>query len=359
MTSVSLLPANSTDLERTLEQAMRFPADVATAISAIHGLKYARPIAPGFAPFVLQEYGLGKIARFFDTIEHAIDQGRAWQRIRGTPFAASTALGWIGYNAAQILDQNPKRRRWHLYQIAMGALPGDDEVGRLTDAEFLAGLSDRARSFFWRGFHGYDVRGLTYGKHRWGRAIIGDSSGVRIGGKTKWSHGKATNAAIAATADERNSLGVNFTTGQAVTWNSGLSWNAPGLTWNGIANAAKVKAWTMLQKVAFIAFYDAADAVIGYARVVMRPTDITPVGNTSMASIRYVVRTGFGNGEGKVAAKASLVFGCQAAGVPAATQWLEPANASFPSGLVRVGDAALNIRFQKTVRQLVTIDLTI
>ena len=359
MTAASLLPASSTDFERALEAATHPPADISSAITAVHGLKYRRPIADGFSQFLLHEYGLGNIAGYFNSEEQAIDQGRAWQRIRGTPLAASTALSWIGYNAPQILDQNAKRRRWHLYQIAMGAVPGDDEVGRLTDAEFLAGLSDRARSFFWRGFHDYDVRGLTLGKHKWGRSIVGDSSGVRIGGKTKWSHGKATSVAITATASERNALRVNFTTGQVVTWNSGLSWNAPGLTWSGISNAAKVKAWAMLQKAAFVAFYDAAGIVIGYARVVMAPTDATPAGNTNNATIRYVVRTGFGNGDGKVAAKAALVFGCEAVGVPVATQWLEPAQAAFPAGQIKVGDATAAISFQKTVRQLVTINLTI
>ena len=241
----------------------------------------------------------------------------------------------------------------------MGELPGDDETARLMDAEYLAGISDPARSFFWRGHHGYDVPGLEFGEHRWGEAIIGDSSGVRIGGKTKWSHGKETSGSITATNAERIAAGVNFSAGQAITWESGLTWNAPGLTWNGISNAAKVKAWVLAQKVTYVAFYDSANAVIGYARVVRTPVDITAPGNTTTATIRYVVRTGFGDGYGKTAVKASLIFRCEATGVPVARQWLAPENAAFPSGMTKVGEVALNIKFQKTVRQFVTIDLTI
>ncbi len=206
---VSLLPSNSTAFELALEEATDIASEIGPAIDAIHGLKYARPLNITVAPWLVNEYGLGPISDFFDTVEGLIDEGRVWQRLRGTPQAISTSLSWIDYDDIDIQDQVRGRRRWHLYQIQMGELPGVDEFQRLTNAEYLAGLSDPARSYFWRGYFGYDVRGHVYGRSRWGRSIWGDSSGVRIaGGKVKWSHGRTHELEATGTQDDIENLGI-------------------------------------------------------------------------------------------------------------------------------------------------------
>lgn len=210
MTFTTVLPSDSTTVfEYTVEQATDIVDEIAPAIQEIHGIKYARPLNVTFAPWLVYEYGLGPISQFFGTAEDTIDEGRPWQRLRGTPAAVTTALGWLDYDAIDIEDQLRGRRRWHLYQMDMGELPGADEVNRLMNAEYLAGLSDPARSYFWRGYHGYDVRGHVHGRSRWGRSMWGDSSGVRLpGGKTKWSHGRSHTAAASGDETDIENLGI-------------------------------------------------------------------------------------------------------------------------------------------------------
>lgn len=356
----SLLPSNSTAFELALEEATDIASEIGPSIDAIHGLKYARPLNITVAPWLVNEYGLGPISDFFDTVEDLIDEGRVWQRLRGTPQAITTSLSWIDYDDIEIQDQVRGRRRWHLYQIQMGELPGVDEIQRLTNAEYLAGLSDPARSFFWRGYYGYDVRGHVYGRSRWGRSIWGDSSGVRIaGGKVKWSHGRTHEVDADAEAGVAAALGVEFTDGDDVTWLGSLTWAAPGLTWGGVTDARVLKSWLMMQKSAHIGLYDADGDPIGYARVVRAVQDITDYGDgEDTVVLAYDATIGFGVASGEVAS-AAVVFGGIAQGVAPFKTWLDPDQIDFPDGEVRVGESPISFTFLETVRERIVINLTI
>ena len=383
----SILPSNSTDLERALEQASAVDDILSPAIEAMHGLKYRRPLNASVAPWLVSEYGLGPISEYFTgaahqtalnagadqlvtldsqqlvvvgptTIEDLIDQGRAWQRKRGTRTAIKQALLWIDYDEITIWDQVKGRRRWHLYQIDMGRLPLPDESTLLASAERLADLSDRARSFFWRGFYGYDVRGLSWGRSKWGRSIWGDASGVKIGsGKPKWSHGRQHAGEIKATDNEQISLDVVYDDGDALKWSQDMTWSAPGVTWAGVVDAKALKAWLMLRKTAYVGFYDTLDNLIGYAPVVVGGKDLSS-SDAEDTVIRYAVRTDFGTGFGSIAATVSLVFGGQPkTGVKPGRRWFLGSEIAFPAGRVRVGALAMAITFQQTIREFVTIDL--
>lgn len=355
-----LLPGNRTVIEEALAVSTDPAPGLLVNIEALRGFRYQRPLIASVAPWLVQEYGLGPISQFFDTVEALIDEGRPWQRLRGTPAAIATALGWIGYGAISLEDQLQRRRRWHLYQIGMGKLPGAAELTTLNNAEYLAGLSDPARSEFFRGWHGYDVRGLTWGNSRYGRALWGDASGVRLtGGKVKWSHGRSHTIVASAVISDWSIFGLDpaLETGDGA-WSNTLAWSTPGLGWGGIADVRALKTWLLLQKSAHIGFYDAGGAPIGFARVIREPKDVS--GASPSIKLAFEVQTRFGDGAGATAASVAVVLDLPVVdGVKPYAAWLKPADVDLTTSPIRLGETAWAHTFQKTVRELITITLTI
>lgn len=363
MSFQSLLPPNATPLEVTLEEACDAGFPIDPAIAEIHGIKYARPLNPTVAPWLIQEYGLGPIAYFFDAAETLIDQGREWQRIRGTPSAFHAALRWIDYQFAAIEDQGGHgRRRWHLYQCAMGELPGATESLRLANAEYLGSISDPARSEFFRGFHGYDARAMRWGRGRYGNTMWGDSSGVRIdGGNVKWSHGRSHTVEATGTIPDWAAFGWDDALADMVaasgTWSPTLTWNTPMLYWSGTVAEAAVKTWLLMQRQAHLVFRDEHGSPIGYARVIRRPG-----ANSAAAlapSVMYEIRTAFGDAAGATTASVGVVYGLTTKpGVKPCKSWLTPIEVAQDVG-IEAGSAAWVHTFQKTVRETVALTLTV
>ena len=353
----SLLPASSGLFETTLEASFDLGGIIKPALDEIVGLKYARPLNGTVAPWLVIEYGLGPIADYFATIEDLIDTGRVWQKIRGTPAALTTALSWIDYDALSIEDQVRNRRRWQLYQIDMGELPGDDEDKRLFDAEYLASLSDPARSEFYRGYHGYDVREMSLGNSGWGNAIWGDVSGVRINdGDVKWSHGRSHAVTIDAEFSDWDLFGWDDRIETGEGWPE-MPWEMPGITWEGVIDYDAARSWLVLRKQAHIKFMDGDGQPIGYARVIRTP--VQNVADAGTISVTYTVHTGFGDGAGDVAASLAVVFDIDhAEGVKPFKAWLSPdeaiTDASFAPDTV-----SYDLSFRKTVRELVAVTLNL
>ncbi|TIT41769.1 MAG: hypothetical protein E5W76_12900, partial [Mesorhizobium sp.] len=264
--ALHLLPKNASPFERALSNSLDRTPDFGAIIDGIAGLKYG-VIPAAFSPWVVAEYGLGPISEFFESDAEVIAAGIPWQRVRGTPFAATTALSWIGYLGPAIEDQNDRRRKWNRYQIGMGLVP-EAEMPVLRDAEYLVGISDPARSAFIRGWHGYNVRTLEWGEQVWGASIWGDDSGTRLdGGTVKWSHGEDITGSIVADAADRAALGVNVTVGTVLSW-ADSPWNAPGVSWNGVTDAAAFKSFLLSRLSVLVGFFDAGGEAIGYRRPV-------------------------------------------------------------------------------------------
>ncbi len=359
MSTGDLLPDNRTLYEECLGVATDPAGVILPAIEAVRGFRYQRPLNASVAPWLVLEYGLGPIADYFETAEDLIDVGRAWQRIRGTPAALSMALGWIDYHAIRLEDQVRRRRRWHLYQVGMGELPGPSEVQRLSDAEYLAGLSDPARAEMFRGYHGYDVRGLTFGRGRFGETLVGDSSGVRLAdGSVKWSHGRSHDIAANDTVYDWESFGWNaaFEEFSSGAWPSSVSWSEVTIPWGLIGSEVTVKSWLLMQQTAHIAFFDAEDDVIGYARVLRAPENLTE--GEDFITVSYTVRTRFGDGAGRTVAAIAIVYGLAVQdGVKPFQPWLSPGEVAV-SGRV-IGRTEFDLTFQQTVRETITVTLTI
>lgn len=366
MSRQHLLPPTSTALEFAISESLDNLPVMAPAADAIRGFKYERPtLNVSFAPWIASELGLGLISQFFNTIEALIDAGVPWQRFRGTPAAIETALSWIEYEAITILDQYPNRSKWNRYQIAMGELPPAGEVAALMSAEYLAGISDPARSVFFRGFHGYDVRAAEWDQNAWDGAIYDDDSGVRLpGGAVKWSHGQSFTGSIMAGAEERQALGIDVSAGDDPTWWD-APWKAPGVSWSGITNIAAFKAFLLTRLPVLVGFFDAEGDPIGYRRpIAIR--DITanqePGGDAIVIEVRC--RTDFGDGLGGVAATAALVFRARNADhARPGKLWLDPDEIEFEDGFdaedMIIGAAPVAFTFRRTVRQHVTLTLEI
>jgi hypothetical protein len=355
--SSDLLPPSAKHFERASLDAVEFPAAIGDAVTVLHGVKYHRPLNQSVAPWLVQEYGLGPVSSYFDNYEDLIDIGRAWQKVRGTPAAIETALDWIGYDAISIEDQTVRRRRWHLYQIGMGEMPLPvEEVQRLYDAAYLADVSDAARSEFFRGYFGYDVRGLELSNKRWSDALWGDSSGVRIDGNpVKWSHGRTVTVSGVAEPGKTVELGIDVTSGTPVHWNDGYFWTTPGLTWFGFASAGLIKAGLLKTRETHIGFYAADNSPIGYARVLF-PLAVVGVDNVAeTADIEFSVRTRFGDGEAAIVAKAAMVFDLAHSG-PDWLRWVNPADVT--AGIV-AGLTPFPHHFMRTSRDLIKFTLTI
>ena len=423
-----LLPANATALERALSEAFDREAVLGPGADAVTGQRFRRPLTPGWGPWLILEYALGPVSRFFGRQEEAIDKGVVWQRLRGTPAAVAAALHWIGYAAAAV-DDGRASRMWHRFQVAMGgipptsemrAIPPTDEVGAgtpgvetlgvetlgveaatLIDAEYLTAESAGARDLFFRGYHGYDIRALIASGGRSAETLLGDDSGVRVpkgtaGGhrrqatspasgrrqvsSAKWSHGRPHAATVTLSLQARQALELDVEAGSGPGW-AAIPWETPGLTWVGVGDLVRYRAFLSLRHQAYIAFLDEMAEPIGYRRVT-HATDSSGADSSGTASSgadasetlgsetlvsgtlrrnRFVweALTGFGNGEGRAVGAVALVFRARPSDERKPGQlWLEPDEIAPADGadvLVQSEPAALDFTFGATIRERVAI----
>jgi P2-related tail formation protein len=352
-----LLPPNATPFEKGMSLGFDREDLYGPKIESLRTLKLVdRP--PNFLEWLIVEYGLGEISRFFDSGLDCIDTGIPWQRIKGTPRSLRDALSWIEYNNIWLEDQVKRRRQWHRYQIDMNKVPAvEDPV--LYDAEYLATVSQPARSYFFRGYELWDVRPVEFGYKRWSRSLWGDSSGVFMpNGKTKWSHGQDYSVTAVADPLFKDALGINVSAGEVIDWDV-IPWGSPGVSWGGVTNPRALKSYLMLRKTAHLAFYNAQNALIGFNRFkhVMDVTDAnTPA---DKALIHFCCRTDFGAGYGHTAESVAVVIGGYTApGVKPGKRWLTPGQLIFDPALVS-DPIPLHIQFRRTVREHVQIHLEV
>jgi len=365
MTRRHLLPGTSTTFEKGMALGFDREDILAPTIESLRTQKLIdRP--DNFLPWLSIEYGLGEISRFFADQNDLIDTGIPWQRLKGTPAAIIAALGWIDYDTITIHDVVLRRRLWNRFQIEMGEVPTqEEELERLLDAEYLGTVSAPARSPFYRGFELYDVRPLEYGWKKWGESLWGNDSGVRVpGGKTKWSHGQDYSGSVSLTETQRQELSVDYENGDPIGWDP-IPANTPGITWQGVTDAAALKVFLMSRIPAYIGFYDAADQPIGYRRAfgVRDVTgDFPPIANTAYFEIRC--RTDFGDGFEATAAKVAILFHSFPSDLEKPGKlWLEPGEIAFNPDLtsenLKTDFIAMPIEFRRTVREHVTLTVEV
>ena len=175
MSLYDLLPPNSTQLERDLSRAVSFLPKLQGGPPTIRTAK-RRNIPASVLPWLVYEYGLGEISAYLQDLNELIDQGIAWQRIRGTPASIVQAIGWLGLTPA-IDETEAGSYRWSEFQIGLPEAAPDATV---QDVIYLAGVSSPVRSRLNRVFAVYDFRPFILDDSLLsGGAILSDHSGTR------------------------------------------------------------------------------------------------------------------------------------------------------------------------------------
>lgn len=369
MKASDFLPkSNSTLWERTMADVMDGSLELAPNIDAIRRTKLVNP-PPSFLPFLIYEYGLGELTPYVPNLYDLIDEGIDWQRLRGTYRALEIGLGWIDYTADVELA-SVKKRFWNTFQLELDRVR--DEFADLARIAGIADLSTPAHSKFWRGFHGYDVRPLTWSTRSWGNAIYSEYSGVRteIDGPL-WSFGRLYDFDTTIERVDLEAIGswIEPNWGDYATtlgWGD-FSWADTESTWESgtsIAHAAAM-ANSVFNKRVWIAFLDASDQVIGYRRAraehfvvpavdgpyTVEGQDWKPTDNISV-SIYIEALSGFGDGNGRTAKKVALAFdGQPAAGIKPGASWLTPAQVTGMTRPVAVKD--VDIKMGESIRERV------
>jgi hypothetical protein len=358
-----LLPPASTELERAFAQSSDVYGELFTDIARMRGIKFINT-PPSFLPWLVYEYGLGELTPYVPNLYDVINEGIDWQRVRGTPAAVATGLGWLTYGGS--IEEAPTRRRfWNTWQISLDRLR-DDEAD-LIRIEGILSLSVSLRSVFRRGFYGYDVRELELGWSKWGETLYSDDSGVRLPpGAAKWSFGRSLEQSHDMTQDELEALDVWLDP----VGSDPLMWGPyPWGPFAWVDSAALVRSATMLSGTgdgpAWAVFRDADGDVIGYRRCRVRQavapatTGLYRIGSSqfspgdgAMTRLYVEALTDFGDGFGSVAESVGFILSAEPEpGHKPGALWL-PAGGLDPD-LPEVAVQVQQIEFGRTVRERV------
>lgn len=363
-THVDLLPPSATALMRALAAAGDPLARLDDAFSGINTARANPP--PSFLPFLVWQYGLGKLSPFVPNLYDLIDEGVDWSRLLGTIAAVRQGLGFIGYDGT-VVNAPVRRRFWNRFAIELSRVR-DADLPDLARIEGIVGLSKPLRSRFKRGFRGYDLRAAETSLNRFSGALLSNDSGVRIDpAGAKWSFGRRHDLSHTLTETELTALGLWIAPGApSPLWvNDNRLWVTVNQLWADASGQARID--TILTGVAaaptVVRLKRADGSVIGHVRCVMRPVQVVASGGDydfggdrlSIAGppFSYVLvraRTGFGDGDGSTVATAELLLNFTlSSGVPPGKLWLLP---SEVTGGVAVASKSVSVPLGKTVRDL-------
>jgi hypothetical protein len=364
MEHIRIAPGNATDRELAIAEVN----DVFARLVDLYDLipQADRNPPPAWMPYLIAEWGLGELSPYLPNLYELARQGVDWQRVRGTPAAVSQGLGWLGY-AATYEAQPARRRRWHLWQMALSRLP-DAERPDLDRVDGVSSLSDDAISHFWRGFHGYDVRALTGDGSRLDGAICDDHSGVRITGNgAVWSFGRRHEAPMTLGETELSALGTWIpAVGASSAWSTMTSpWAEMTYPWATPAAQARrnVIAAALTSKTWHVAFRNRSGALIGCCRAIVHAVDdavggLYPFGagavspSSSPTAVLITARTPFEASPGAVIGAIDLVAGAVLAdGVQPGRAWLARADIDVSSGITIPALSDLDVTMAATIRE--------
>ena len=116
-TDYTLLPPNSTELERAMERAMRPSPDVLDGVALVRTAKDVLP--DGWPIFLVWEYGLEELLPYLPDQRVILTTGLQWQRIKGTPASVLMALEWLAMQAT-VEEETPTSRHWYEFQVDPG-----------------------------------------------------------------------------------------------------------------------------------------------------------------------------------------------------------------------------------------------
>jgi hypothetical protein len=369
MGQADLLPVNSTAWERALADAAGHrPAIEAAVINIKRAKLVLRP--PSFLPFLHYEYGLRELAIYLPNPYALIDQGRAWQEIRGTAPAIDLALSWLGM-AGAVEEASPERNFWNAFSLIFTTLPESD-APLLERIEGVASLSAPMRSKFRRGVFGYDVRALEAEFGRLDNAMLDWSSGIKATQGTRlfpegaiWSFGRVHEIDHLYTEEEGTALGnwLDPVEGDPLAWvEMTYPWIEATFPWAASAEVqrrALLASWFASRPI-YLALRDGDGEPIGWRRCrAVWPVaaafgcaysfDGTDYDPAAAGGRLYVeAMTDFDDADGvEVAEAALLVDPDLAAGIPPGRRWLAPDELS---GGVEFAASEISVGLRRTVR---------
>lgn len=371
----SLLPTNATPLESALDlTGADIAGRIAPGIDAVPGWKIVNP-QPPLAPWLVYEYGLGALSPYVANVFDLLEDGIAWERLRGTHAGMARGLGFVGYSA-ELVDPPARRLAWADYQLDLDRVR--DSETDLVRIAGIAGLSQPARSMFRRGVHGYDIPAAEASWTRLSGSIVGDDSGVHVqstGGKAgpKWSYGRSHEAEVTLSQAELEALGIWIAGGGAgdLSWaDLPIAWSAIADSWQDLGSAgARVRqmAAALATFPVYLGFYTgiAGGTLIG-ARRCRTFAQVQPSGGTweiagqSWApgaggeALAAIALTGFGDGATKWARSVALLVGAAPLDpLSPGKLWLGPGEIHTP--FPPVGRTPVDIRMGETVRERVAL----
>lgn len=161
-TDISLLPPNATQQERDIETAMRAGVALRAAIDLIRTAKENPP--DDFVLWLVYEYGLAELLPYIADPRIALNEGLAWQRLRGTPESLAIAFPWIGLPTAAVDEESATGVHWYEYQVATGKVLTVAEIKQLFG---LATISAPVGTRLSRMYYGLDLRRAIYDETAW------------------------------------------------------------------------------------------------------------------------------------------------------------------------------------------------
>lgn len=178
MSLYDLLPSNATTLERDFSRAVSSLERVGPAVPTIRTAKRT-DIPDSVVPWLIYEYGLNELLPYLgNNPRQALAEGIQWQRVRGTPQALKTALGWIGFQPL-VEESESGTLRWAQFQLGLDYAPNDLEI--TNDLIGVSRLSAPVRSNLFRVYSGYDHRRFLLDDHTLsGGSWLCDHTGVYL-----------------------------------------------------------------------------------------------------------------------------------------------------------------------------------
>jgi len=163
----TILPPQTTPLERAVDQAFPFWDWMAVAVSP----EFVRQ-DPEFTPWLALDWQVAQFAPYFDTAQDLLAAALPWLRLRGTAAAVRMALDWVGWPQVWI-DQD---EAW--LHIDPGRIVSNDD---LLPMAHVVRASLPAHVRFYRVYHGWDARPVRLDGHDWLDAgLLDDDSGVFV-----------------------------------------------------------------------------------------------------------------------------------------------------------------------------------
>jgi len=367
---ISILPQNSTSMERAIEAVIANPDVLSTAAGLMTSAKLGSP-PPSYLPFLIEEYGLGELTPFVPNLYNLIREGIAWQRVRGTPSAITRGLSWLGY-VATLEEAWPDRKFWNSFQLRFTTLPAKDDPD-LERIEGIADLSVARRSKFRRGVFRYDVGAIETDTQRLDNAILDFESGIRATDGTIvfpegaiWSFGRTTEIDHVLTEAEGMAIG-NWI---APIEDGVLPWVNMDFPWIGFVapwaatpeeqRRSNLAGW-FAGKIAYAVLRDGLGQIIGLRRGrAVHPVRAQFDGRYTINGSSYNPQIGgnavyfeamtqFADADNVEANQVSLLIGATlAAGVPAGKLWLQPSDII---GGNEIAITPITIPLRKTVRE--------